>query len=302
MVELRHEIERGREAHHGLAVLQRFTACGGRAVVLGRRLGEAGPTAETVELSLAATLGAFDEKDQRVPVVVLRLAHRDDAKWARPALHWLSARGRRVVLRSAVALARDLVDEALAWGSTILLEVASPDPKLQRALLGEGADSVSALLLHAQHLRARGLDVAVQLGPVLPGIHDRQEIMESLWRHVAAADIRDAHVSIGHLSSGRLAALERVLPPSQVLGIARQYGLGLPVDQGPVLVPRGKARLDRLTAAHLFHAVRRMAESVQVRVDRCGCPAQCHLDPERVGDYVDLTTADLFATVSETAG
>jgi hypothetical protein len=293
------------EAGRGIAVLQRFTACSGRAVVIGVRGADVdrGFTDEHVELSLAAMLGPHDEAGQRVPLVVLRLDHRDDAQWARTAVHWLCARGRRVVLRTSVVMHGDLVAEALAWGCTILLELAAPDPELQRALLGPGADTVAALLLHAQHLRARGLDVAVQVGPVLPGIHDRQEVMESLWRHIAAADIRDAHVSVGHLSASRLAALEATLEPGRVSAIARSYGLGMSPpeeDDTPLLVPRGGARLDRLTATHLFHAVRRMAEGVGIRIDRCGCRAQCHLDPELTGDYIDLTTADLFATIVAT--
>ena len=279
----------------GVEFLHAFPACSGRAAVLGPGHAVA---PEAVPLSLAGALGEREAGPSGEPtrVVVLRLSTRDDAAWAAAAMEWLETHGRRVLVRTPVLLSEELIEVARRWGSTILLELAHVRPAMQAALAGPSAEPVSALLLHAQHLRRAGLEVAAVLAPLLPVIHDRDRDLVALLRHIVAADVRDAHLSVGRLGPGRLAALEPLLGRGERTALLRAFGLDPTADSPwPDGAGESFARLSPVAAASLYHAVRRSAESEGLRVDACGCAAQCHLDPELTPAFVALQTSDLFA-------
>jgi hypothetical protein len=208
------------------------------------------------------------------------------------ALPWLVERGRRVVLRTPAVLPRSLAAAARDRGVTVFLEIASSDADVQRALHGRGADPVPSLLLHAQHLRALGVEPSAFIGPLLPMLHDRPTSIEPLLRHIAAADLHDARLSVGSLSPTRLRALQDVLPWAHVAAIARAYGATI---DGSALLPAQGTRLDRRTEETLYHGVRRIAEDVGIRIDHCGCPAHCHLARPKPFPYRPLLTPSLFA-------
>lgn len=279
--------------HAFIEPLHAFTACDGPALVLGRGTRVVGEG--DVSLALAATLGAREADGEAVRVVVLRVACRDDASWACRAVEWLAERGRRVVLRTSVVLSRELEAVAGRWGCTILLEIAHRRPEINGALLGRSADAAAHLLLHAQHLRRVGLEVAVHLAPMLPVVHEGRDDAVALLRHIAAADIRDAHLAVGRLTAARAEALGRVLPSGRATSLLRAYGLDATADEPFGGVPAAGKRLPSLAMASLYHAVRMDAEAEGVRIDHCGCAAQCHLDPQLVPEYVALLTPDLFA-------
>jgi hypothetical protein len=286
----------------GVQRLQAFSTCRGRALVLGRvqGVGDAQASghcgASDVGLTLASILAEDEaEEAQQARTVVLRLRDRDDASWAVPAVDWLAERGRRVLLRTCVRTSTPLVDVARRWGATVVLDLAHGRPDLQRALIGPGAEPASALLLHAQHLRSRSIEVVAGLGPLLPTLHERTGAALTLMRHVAAADLRDAHLSIGRLGPGRLEALSQSLPWADVLALGRAFDLPVPADRGWPVVAASGARLGPQAHAAFVSAMRRQAEDCGLRVDHCGCPAACHLDPELVPDYVPLRTSDMFA-------
>jgi hypothetical protein len=246
-----------------------------------------------IELALASRLGEREAAGEQADTIVLRLHARDDAAWVGVAMPWLIERGRRVVLRTPAVLPRSLAAAARDRGVTVFLELASSDAEIQRALHGPGADPVPRLLLHAQHLRTLGVEPSAFIGPLLPILHDRPGRLEPLLRHIAAADLHDAGLSVGRLSPPRLRALQAALPWSQVAAIARAFGAT--VEAAPLLPPTG-ARLDRLTETALLHTVRRAAEHVGLRIDHCGCPTHCHLARPKPHPYHPLLTPDLFAT------
>jgi hypothetical protein len=281
----------------GLHVLNAFRVCEGAALVLGRSLhdGAASLTPgrpQDAELAVASILGEREASGHCATTIVLRVGRRDDTRWAEPALKWLTCRGRRVVLRTAVVMPRSLVDAARWQRATVLLELADARPTVNRALVGPQAESAAALLLHAQHLRSLRIAVAASIGPLMPTVHDRSSIVGPLMQHVVAAGVLDAHLSVGRLTGARLRALEHALPRGEAAGIARAFALrGSEFDTDE----RVAARLPRTAAAALFHQARRTALDAGLRVDACGCPAQCHLDPlggER--EYVPLLTPELF--------
>lgn len=280
--------------HAVIEPLHAFTACDGPALVVGRGTGAVNDIVD-VPLALATTLGEREAEGEAIRVVVLRLVRRDDAAWARTALEWLAERGRRVLLRTSVVMSRELEEAARRWGCTILLELAHRRPALQNALLSDSADAAASLLLHAQHLRRVGLEVAVNITPILPVIHEDRDDTVALMKHVAAADIRDAHLTVGRLTPARYDALKAVLPHSQLLSLLRAFDLDAASENPMAKVPASGRRLPSLPMAALYHSVRMEAESVGLRIDHCGCPAQCHLDPQLVPDYVPLLTPDLFA-------
>lgn len=279
----------------GVEFLHAFPACSGRAAVLGP--GQAVAPA-SVPLALAGALAEREATGEPTRVVVLRLARRDDAAWAAAAMDWLEEHGRRVLVRTPVVLSEDLVRVARRWGSTILLELAHVRPAMQAALAGPSADPVSALLLHAQHLRRAGLEVAAVVAPILPVIHDRDREVVPLLRHIVAADVRDAHLAVGRLGPGRLAALEPLLARGERTALLRAFDLDpTAASPWPEGAAEGTARLSPVAAASLYHTVRRSAEAEGLRIDACGCAAQCHLDPELTPAFVPLRTSELFADV-----
>ena len=130
-----------------------------------------------------------------------------------------------------------------------------------------------------------------------PSANDSEGETETLalMKHVVAADIRDAHVTVGRLTPVRYGALKEVLPNRQRLALLRAFDLDAASENPLAEVPASGRRLPSLPMAALYHSVRMEAESVGLRIDHCGCPAQCHLDPQLVPDYVPLLTPDLFA-------
>jgi len=274
--------------------LYAFTSCDGPALVIGRGDTTARSPAD-LPLALAATLGAREADGVQNRVVVLRVTRRDDAEWARTALEWLAERGRRVVLRTAVVLSKGVEDSVRRWGTTVLLELAHRRPELQSALLGSSADSAATLLLHAQHLRRVGIEVGVHFAPLLPVIHEGRTDTLALLRHVAAADIRDAHLTVGRLTQSRFKAISEVTPKPRAISLLRAYGLDATQAQPFARVPLAGQRLVPLAMAALYHSVRLEAQGEGLRIDHCGCAAQCHLDPQLTPEFVPLLTPQLFA-------
>jgi len=279
----------------GFRCIHAFDACHGLAVVVGRGATRVPGADEDVGLALGAALGEREARGQPARTVVLRLTERDDAEWARPAVEWLAERGRRVLVRGSVVLGRELVQSIRRWGVTTMLELAHPRPAHQRALVGPTAEPASALLLHAQHLRSLDIEVAAHLGPLLPVVHDQERAdIVALARHIAAADIRDVHLAVGRLTPARGRALAEVLADGQASAMLRAFGRD-PRDDDPwSKLPEAGIPLPPLAAATLRHGVRRIVEQAGLRLDHCGCPAQCHLDPELTPRFVPLLTSDLF--------
>jgi len=251
--------------------------------------GEAREGAGVPELAMASALAEREATGDPINVVALRISERSQ-DWVAPTVAWLVGRGRRVLLRTAVALSRPTIAAARRHGATVLLELAHSQPAVQTALLSMGAESTAALLLHAQHLRACDLEVAAWIGPLMPALAD-DRMLESLMRHIVAADLVDAHAVLGRLMPPRLAALTDVLPWPQVATMARAFGID---PAYPETLPAAGVHLSPMADGALRHAVRRVATSVGLRLDHCGCPAQCHLDPEQRSAYVPLHTPELF--------
>ncbi len=279
----------------GFQCIHAFDACHGLAVVVARGTAQSPQSpSHDVGLALAATLGEREARGEPARAVVLHLTHRDDSAWARPAVEWLAERGRRVLIRGSVVLGRELIQSVRRWGITVVLELAHPKASVQRALLGPHAEPAAALLLHAQHLRSLDIEVAAHLGPMLPVVHDQSGELVGLARHIAAADIRDVHLAVGRLTPSRGRALAEVLPRGQAGALMRAFSLD-PRDDDPWgQLPAKGVRLPPLGAATLRHGVRRFVEQAGLRIDHCGCPAQCHLDPELTPGFVPLLTSDLF--------
>lgn len=277
----------------GFQTLQVLSSCTGLHVILGSRANAPVPSASP-ELALAGVLGEFEARGEQVTVVTLRLVRREDATWAEAALRWLVAHGRRVILRTPATLARSLVLRAKDCGAAVVFEIAHQKLEVQRALLGADADAAPALLLQAQYLRRLGVAVSIHLGPLLGGLHDRPGQFEPLLRHIAAAGLRDLHLSVGRLTPARLHALAGVVDGETQAELVRRYG----VD--PADASRDGTRTStgwRLTArAHdaLHEGLRGLAIGQAMRIDACGCTAHCHLD-DRAREVVAVQGPGLFA-------
>ncbi|MEZ4427900.1 MAG: hypothetical protein R3A51_09475, partial [Nannocystaceae bacterium] len=187
-------------------IVQALPGCSGTHLVIAAG---ASYDPERCDFALASLLGEHEARGRAVTAVTLRVGRREDVDWALPSMRWLDARGRRVILRTRVVLPRSLLFAARDAGATVLLELAHHRLELQRALLGEEAAAAAALLLQAQHLQQLSVPTGVHLGPVFAGVHDRERdghgglAVDSLFGHIAAADLHDLHISPGALTAAR---------------------------------------------------------------------------------------------------
>lgn len=276
-----------------------------------------------LDLVLAELLAEREMRGSRVPVVSLLMRAREDAEWIERAVAWLSVRGRRIIVRTRVVMPRSLVAalvEVQRSGSqtpTVELEVAHHKPIIQRALLGEQADSASALLLQAQHLETLGLPVVARLAPLLPGIHDQPNQFTSLLRNLVGADVRLVVLDVGHLHASqlrKLIAAQRELSVASLLELARAYAvdpmivLGGAELQDEQLVDKRAGReaavfgLKPRRARVFAHGLEQIAREHGLRLPACGCRSHCDLGRKRAANdyaagYESVMGRELFANL-----
>lgn len=280
-------------------------ACDGDHVAIW---GLAGQT--QLDLVLAGVLAEREMRGSRVPVVSLLMRGREDAEWIERAIAWLSLRGRRVIVRTRVVMPRSLVAALTEvqrgeQAPVVELELAHHKPIIQRALLGEQADPVAALLLQAQHLETLGIPVVARLAPLLPGVHDQANQFTPLLNNLIGADVRRVVLEVGHLHSAalrNLIAAQRELSVAGLLELARAYA----VDPMVVL---GGAELqdDRLVyklkprRAQVFaHGLEQIAREQRLQLPGCSCSAHCELTRKRAANdyatgYESVMGRELFA-------
>lgn len=273
-----------------------FSSCQGPGLWLARSSPAAGSgplgRRDTDDHWGAATLLAEEEAEHgSIPLLGVRVGSPWDLPWAEAVLGWAHAHGRRALLRTPLIPSRSLARALRQGGATVLLEIAHGRRDLQRALLGRHADGAAGLLLHAQYLRSLEIPVAVHLGPLFPGLHDQPGVVAGLARHMSAARVDAAHLSVGRLAPGRLEALGRVLGAVGVARLRRAFAVDDPARLAPW-------RLSAVSESALFHGVRRQVEQEGVTVDGCGCPAQCHLDRGPPRAYVPIAARELFGSAS----
>lgn len=270
--------------------------CRGLALRVGQSHGEVGSGDRSVALELGTLLAEFDVARRPVVEVQLLVRTSRDWSWVPAAVRWLEERGRRVVVRARHVVPAAIVDALESSSVLVMLELASHHRAIQQALLGSDAASATSLLFHAQHLRSRQIPVAAWVGPILPGLHETSSAA-ALWKHIAAADIRDGHAGFGMLTESRLSRLENVLPSADLRSLVRAFRTesnALTESERPLQGPIG---LPRDVAMRLRWVVQTEAAAAGVRLDECGCASLCHLTQPR-RDYVSLATAELFPQAS----
>ena len=280
-------------------VIGEHRGCAGRHLVLKR-----GNSPQTGPLALASALGELEADGGPVPVVTLALRELGDQAWAEEVVPWLGLHGRRVIVRTRFTLARSLVEVFAEVGASVELEVGHHRRPIQQALLGPNAESLSALLLQAQHLGALGISTSVRLAPLFPGIHDEGEDFVLLLRQLAVAGLCDLHLESSVLHAVQVSSLAllptRVLAPGCFMRMGRAFGLD-PFELLGTSLGEGKRwQLDPYTKRALVHGLKREAEGMGFRVDACGCSAHCHVSRETTSTrpYLSVEGPELFAARS----
>ncbi len=272
---------------------------------------------EQLDVVVSELLAEREMRGSRVPVVTLLMRAREDAEWIERAVAWLSLRGRRVIVRTRVVMPRALVSalgEAHRQrpGAVVVeLELAHHKPAIQRALLGEQADTVAALLLQAQHLETLEIPVVGRLAPLMPGIHDQANGFTPLLRNVVGADLRRVVLEVGHLHPAqlrKLVAAQRELSVASLLELARAYAVDAMVVLGgaplPDDAPTHKLKPRRAQVfVHGLEQVAREHDGGALRLPSCGCRSHCDLGSERASNgyaagYESVMGRDLFAGLS----
>jgi hypothetical protein len=261
-------------------------ACDGEHLAIWGLAGQ-----EQLDVVLAELLAERESRGSRVPVVSLLMRSREDAEWIEHAVTWLSVRGRRVIVRTRVVMPKQLV-ASLAQarqtgpGVVVELELAHHKAVIQRALLGEHADTAAALLLQAQHLETLEIPVVARLAPLMPGIHDQPNGFMPLVRNVEAADVRRVMLSAGHLHAQQLqnlAGCQRELSVAGLLELARAYAvdamimLGGPSAQVADSSDAPVHKLKPRRAQVFVHALERLAANTGLELPSCGCHSHCEL-------------------------
>lgn len=265
------------------------------------------------EAALAELLAERESRGSRVPVVTLLMRTRDDAGWIERAIAWLSVRGRRVIVRTRVVMPKEMVAslahaKATGPGVVVELELAHHKPVIQRALLGEHADTAAGLLLQAQHLATLEIPVVARLAPLMPGIHDQPNGFMPLVRNVEAADVRRVVLNAGHLHPQQLqnlAGCQRELSVAGLLELARAYAVDPMIVLGGVGPTGTEAdapvhKLKPRRARAFVHALERIVADEGLELPGCGCHSHCELGSTRptnsyeVG-YESVMGRDLFA-------
>ncbi len=291
-----------------LCVVRGFETCDGQGVVVGLRratsrdsgsfsrssAGSARVEEGSAARGLAALLAEREAEGHRDVAVILELHGAGDLHWVAEAISWLAGHGRRAVVRTGRVLPRAAVEAARDAGAVVQLRVASFDPRIQAALLGPEADTAARLLLSAQHLRAQSVRVGVLLAPLMPVVH-RDEELESLTRHVSAADVHDMAFAVGGWSPARHRVLAALLPAGGATALARAFGVFDPENA------RGKLRLGVRDAMLLERQARRIAEHAGLQVGGCGCDAQCNQACGPVEPFRSLLAPDLFGAFDSPA-
>lgn len=266
-----------------------------------------------LDVVLAELLAERESRGSRVPVVTLLMRDREDAEWIERAVAWLSLRGRRIIVRTRVVMAKGCVKALAAArehgaGALVELELAHHKPTIQRALLGKQADPAAALLLQAQHLETLEIPVVARLAPMLPGIHDQQNGFGPLLRNVEAADVHHVVLEVGRLHAQQirnLVEVQRELSAAGLLELARAYAIDAMVLLGGAqLEAEAEGQVFKLKprrAQALEHGLEKLAEDAGLSLPACGCRAHCELvggdraanDVER--GYESVMGRDLFA-------
>jgi hypothetical protein len=252
-----------------------------------------------LEVVLTELLAEREMRGSRVPVLTLLMRGREDAEWIERAIGWLSVRGRRVIVRTRVVLPRSMisvlaeVQRTASQAPVVELELAHHKPVIQRALLGEQADSVAALLLQAQHLETLGIPVVARIAPLMPGIHDQANQFTSLLRNLVGADVRRVVLEVGSLHADqlrKLAAASRELSVASLLELARAYGvdpmvvLGGAEVEDETFVYKLKPRRAQVFA-HGLEQIAREHDNGALRLPGCGCRSHCELVRRAPNDY-----------------
>jgi hypothetical protein len=261
-------------------------ACDGEHLAIWGLAGQ-----EQLDIVLSELLAERESRGSRVPVVSLLMRAREDAEWIEHALTWLSLRGRRVIVRTRVVMPKELVmslarARETGPGVVVELELAHHKAVIQRALLGDHADTTSSLLLQAQHLETLEIPVVARLAPLMPGIHDQPNGFMPLVRNVEAADVRRVMLSAGHLHPQQLqnlAGCQRELSVAGLLELARAYAVDAMLLLGgasPQVADTSEAPVQKLKPrrAQVFvHALERIVADAGLELPACGCHSHCEL-------------------------
>jgi hypothetical protein len=263
-----------------------------------------------VDVAISELLAERELRGSRIPVVSLMMRSREDAGWVESAIAWLTVRGRRVIVRTRVVMPRSLVAslaQAHREGRAVMveLELAHPKPAIQRALLGEQADPVSALLLQAQHLETLEIPVVARLAPLMPGIHDQPNGFTPLLANVVAADVRRVVLEAGRLHPAQLRGLiaaQRELDVAGLLELARAFGVDPMVVLGGARVEPAVHKLKPRRAQVLEHGLEQVArdhDGGALELPAC-CASHCGRTLDRAvsnyaAGYESVMGRDLFA-------
>jgi hypothetical protein len=261
-------------------------ACDGQHLAIWGLAGQ-----EQLDVVLSELLAERESRGSRVPVVSLLMRAREDAEWIEHALTWLSVRGRRVIVRTRVVMPKELVmslarARQTGPGVVVELELAHHKAVIQKALLGDHADTAASLLLQAQHLETLEIPVVARLAPLMPGIHDQPNGFMPLVRNVEAADVRRVMLAAGHAHPQQLdnlASCQRELSVAGLLELARAYavdpmlllggGRSQPADTSEAPVHKLKPR----RAQVFVHALERIVADAGLELPGCGCHSHCEL-------------------------
>lgn len=254
-----------------------------------RHLIVGGVALDEPELELSGLVGAAEQAGPPVGLVTLAVRDRREIAQIARCVQWLGEHGRSVRVQTRVALPRQVVEDLRDLiGVVVVLEVAHARGAIQRALLGEQADTAAALLLWAQHLKAVGIPVRARIAPLLPGVHERGQL-DPLLRNVAAACVSSVELGGGSLDRDRLVSIADAVDSMTLIDLGQALG----INTGQLAtrqIPEGSFRAAAVTETFLRSMARDAAHDVGLAIVRADAA------PRAAAPLVPVGQAELFAS------
>ncbi len=113
-----------------------------------------------------------------------------------------------------------------------------------------------------------GLETAVRIDPVIPGITDSEEQIESLLRHLASVGIKEVSVSYLVLRPGVKRQLQKELPAKVYVPVLRAYQ-GMPWTR--VITSATTKLVQRSRREKGYRLFREIARAYGLKLRICGC-------------------------------
>ncbi len=137
-----------------------------------------------------------------------------------------------------------------------------------RRTLEPGASPTTARLRQVERLLSQGVKTEVRVDPLIPGVTDSPELLESLFKRLKALGIKSVTCSYLMLRPGIIKNLKRELPLRMFFEILKHYENG---SWKKVITSEKTLLVKREVREERYEALRELARTYEIEVKICRC-------------------------------